>query len=181
VYAEPFRVAKGYGELGIRRWMGVRGICWARKDVPNLRLNKRKGVLKRTKLLSKNDTKSFYDIYTYLTHVLLRQDKAGMAANLENRVPFLYEPVVQYGFNLNRKIGKLGGKTPLKRIALKYLPKELVLRKKCGFGLPIADWLRDKDALLPKLLKMGDHRLTHKYLNAKEIKKLIDEGVQNFV
>ncbi len=145
-----------------------------KNDKP-LNVSKRKEILKGTKLLDKNDTKSFYDIYTYLPHVLLRQDKAGMAANIENRVPFLYDPVVQYGFNLNRKIEKLGGKTPVKKIALKYLPEDLVLRKKCGFGLPIVDWLREEEALLPKLLKMESHPIIKKYFVASEIKNLIEE------
>lgn len=145
------------------------------KDNKRLNLNKRKELLRGAKLLNKNDAKSFYDIYTYLPHVLSRQDKAGMAANIENRVPFLYDPVVQYGFNLNKKIGKLGGKTPVKKIALKYLPEDLVLREKCGFGLPIADWLRDEEALLPKLLKITNHPFTKKYLVISEVKNLAEK------
>lgn len=132
-------------------------------------------ILKRAKRENGSDAMGFYDMHTYLPHVLLRQDKAGMAANIENRVPFLYDLVVQYGFNLDRKIRKLGGKTPIKKIALKYLPEDLVLRKKCGFGLPIAEWLRDKDALLPKLAEIKNHPFVKKHFIIREIEKLIRE------
>jgi len=135
----------------------------------------RRKILNRTRDMNDDDRKSFYDIYTYLPHVLLRQDKAGMAANLENRVPFLYDSVVQYGFGSDGKIGVLGNKTLLKKISLKYFPEDLVLRKKCGFGLPIADWLRDKDALLPELQKVKSHEFIGQYFKMAEIGELIEE------
>jgi len=135
----------------------------------------RENILNKTRGLSKIDKISFYDIYTYLPHVLLRQDKAGMAANVENRVPFLYEPMVEKAFGLQTKWGKLGGKTQLKEIALKYFPEYLVLRKKCGFGLPISEWLKDRRGLLPFLDKLSSHQLVNKYFVKKEIIILIKE------
>lgn len=121
---------------------------------------------------------SYYDMYTYLPHVLLRQDKAGMAGNIENRVPFLYEPVVERALNLKTRTGVFGGKTPLKEIAIKYFSKEFVLRKKCGFGLPISDWLKDKDALLPHLSVLRKHHLINKYFVKSEVEKLIREHIE---
>ena len=140
----------------------------------------RKTILGRTKELDKIDRVIFYDIYTYLPHVLLRQDKAGMAANIENRTPFLYEPVVASAFNLKIKSGRLGGKTPIKKIALKYFSANLVLRKKCGFGLPITEWLRDKKGLLPFLELLIKHPLINKYFVKKEILKLVKEHATGF-
>lgn len=125
--------------------------------------------------LSNDDKVSFYDIYTYLPHVLLRQDKAGMAANIENRVPFLYTPVMEAGFNSKIKVGKFGGKTQVKRLAMKYLPEDFVLRKKCGFGLPISEWLRDKDGLSTHLSDLTKSKVIRKFFNVDEIKKLIKE------
>jgi asparagine synthase (glutamine-hydrolysing) len=135
----------------------------------------RKEISNKAKGLNKVDRISFYDVYTYLPHVLLRQDKAGMAANVENRVPFLYEPVVEKAFNLETKSGKLDGKTPLKKIALKYFPADFVLRKKCGFGLPIAEWLKDEEGLRPLLGLLKDHPLVNKYFIKKEVLNLIKE------
>lgn len=135
----------------------------------------RKDILNQAKGLSRIDKISYYDIYTYLPHVLLRQDKAGMAANIENRVPFLYGPVVESAFNLKTKVGGLGGKTPLKEVALKYFPADLVMRKKCGFGLPVAEWLRDKEGLLPLLNALKDHPLINEYFVKREILALVEE------
>jgi len=142
---------------------------------PQFTLSERKNILKGVKNLPLKNRVSAYDFGTYLPHVLLRQDKAGMAANVENRVPYLYGPVVQYGLNLKNSIGELDGKTALKKVALKYFPKELVLRKKCGFGLPIAEWLRDGKALKPHLLRVIPHPFIRKYFHAKKIIKLILE------
>lgn len=125
--------------------------------------------------LSNEDKVSFYDIYTYLPHVLLRQDKAGMAANIENRVPFLYTPVVESGFNSKTKVGRFGGKTQVKRLAMKYFPKNLVIREKCGFGLPISEWLRDKNGLSVYLSGLTKSKVIRKFFTINAIKKLIKE------
>ena len=142
--------------------------------------SERKNILSRAKGLNKIDKMSFYDIYTYLPHVLLRQDKAGMMANIENRVPFLYEPVIAHALNLKTKVGQFGGKTTLKKISLKYFPAELVLRKKCGFGLPISEWLKDKKCLLPYLDKLMDHPLIDKYFIKKELSIFIKDHLEGF-
>lgn len=138
-------------------------------------LPERKKIIQETSNLSHQDKLSFYDISTYLPHVLLRQDKAGMAANVENRVPFLYEPVVQVGYNLDLKIGEMGGKTALKKIALKYYPHDFVVRQKCGFGLPISEWLKDEDCLRPRLQALKNSQLTYEYFRREVIDKLIYE------
>ena len=135
----------------------------------------RKRILLSARKFNKEDKISFYDIYTYLPHVLLRQDKAGMAANIENRVPFLYTPVVEKGFNSKTKIGRLGGKTQIKEVALKYFSEAFVLREKCGFGLPISDWLRDGNVLSPHLSDLVKHPVIKKYFITGAIKQLIRE------
>ncbi|OHA90169.1 MAG: asparagine synthase (glutamine-hydrolyzing) [Candidatus Zambryskibacteria bacterium RIFCSPHIGHO2_01_FULL_46_30] len=144
----------------------------------NLVFNERNKILETSHRIKEVDRRvSYYDIYTYLPHVLLRQDKAGMSANIENRVPFLYEPVVERGFSSKTRTGKFGGKTALKKVAIKYFPEELVLKRKCGFGLPITDWLKDKDALLPHLSVLKKHHLINTYFVNGEVKKLIREHI----
>jgi len=124
---------------------------------------------------------STLDIRSYLPHVLMRQDKAGMMANVENRVPFLYEPIVQHGYNLdsNEKVGERGTKTPLKNIALKYFPKDFVLREKCGFGLPISTWLKDKKIMKPFLNSLLESKIMCTYFNMDEVNRLINEHLAN--
>lgn len=141
----------------------------------NHSLFEREKIIQETNNLSQQDKLSFYDMFTYLPHVLLRQDKAGMAANVENRVPFLYEPVVQAGYNLDLKNGEMGGKTPLKKMALKYFPHDFVIRQKCGFGLPISEWLKDEDCLLPHLQTLKNSQLISEYFRGEAVEKLIYE------
>jgi asparagine synthase (glutamine-hydrolysing) len=67
-----------------------------------------------------------------------------MAANLEVRVPFLNFEMVELAARMppELKLRGLKRKYILKRVAEKLLPKELVWRKKAGFGAPIRSWLR---------------------------------------
>ncbi|MFH1621467.1 MAG: asparagine synthase (glutamine-hydrolyzing) [Patescibacteria group bacterium] len=89
------------------------------------------------------------DRRTYLQSLLIRQDKMGMAANLENRVPFLDQEVVKVALNLPsiRKVTATETKICLKKAARRVLPTEIVDRKKCGFGLPVGEWFRHPEGL----------------------------------
>lgn len=140
-----------------------------------IHVTNRKKIIQGLNDFTEEDAKSFYDIYTYLPHVLLRQDKAGMAANIENRVPFLYTPIAEAGFNSDTKIGKFGGKTQLKEIALKYFPRDFVHREKCGFGLPISNWLRDEEALLPYVSDLAESKIIKNCFRIDIVEQLIRE------
>jgi asparagine synthase (glutamine-hydrolysing) len=71
-------------------------------------------------------------------------DRTSMAANLEVRVPFLNKDMVELSARIpsRLKIKGLKRKYVLKRAAEMLLPKEIVWRKKAGFGAPIRSWLR---------------------------------------
>jgi asparagine synthase (glutamine-hydrolysing) len=67
-----------------------------------------------------------------------------MAANLEVRVPFLNHELVELAARMppNLKLRGLKRKYILKRVAERFLPKDVVWRKKAGFGAPVRSWLR---------------------------------------
>src|SRR5438876_5816861 len=67
-----------------------------------------------------------------------------MAASLEVRVPFLNYELMELAARMppRLKLRGLKRKYILKRAAEKLLPKEIVWRKKAGFGAPIRSWLR---------------------------------------
>jgi len=114
-----------------------------------LDLSYRLEVLLSSKLASPQEKIMMLDRRTYLQSLLLRQDKMGMAANLENRVPFLDNEVVSAALcmSLDDKICGQRTKSVIKDIASRYLPLDLVERKKCGFGLPVGQWLRHEFGL----------------------------------
>jgi len=75
---------------------------------------------------------------------LITTDKTSMAANLEVRVPFLNREMVELVARMppNLKLHGLTRKYILKRALKDVLPREVVWRKKAGFGAPIRSWLR---------------------------------------
>ena len=87
----------------------------------------------------------YVDLKTFLPCLnLMTTDKTSMAANLEVRVPFLNREMIDMAARMppRLKLRGLKRKYVLKRALEKVLPKDVVWRKKAGFGAPIRSWLR---------------------------------------
>lgn len=84
------------------------------------------------------------DLVTWLPDdLLVKFDRMAMAHSLEGRAPFLHPKVVEAGLRL-RQTQKMDGKNSkiaLRRIAERWLPREILARPKAGFVLPMAKWL----------------------------------------
>ena len=80
-------------------------------------------------------------------HLLMRVDKLTMAHSVEARVPFLDHHLVEFLTNLRPELKlKDGlGKSVLKKVAEPYLDKDIIYRKKQGFGAPMESWFMDKE------------------------------------
>lgn len=120
---------------------------------------------------------TLYDLHHHLPSLLLRQDKMGMAANLEIRVPYLDSRVVNVALGLadSQKIARDDRKRVLKELAKDCLPASVLRRQKRGFGLPIARWLRGRTVLgrtFQRLL-LDDRRRS--FLNYATIRRLFGE------
>jgi asparagine synthase (glutamine-hydrolysing) len=76
--------------------------------------------------------------------ILVKVDRASMAVSLEVRCPILDHRVVEFAWSLplDMRVDRSGGKRVLKKILNRYVPTELTDRRKKGFGIPLADWLR---------------------------------------
>lgn len=86
------------------------------------------------------------DILGYLcSDILVKVDRAAMAASLETRVPLLDHRIVEFSqtLPLNLRLTPTAGKYVLKNLLGKYLPEELFMRPKSGFAVPVAEWLRN--------------------------------------
>ena len=84
-----------------------------------------------------------------LTHILPEEylqktDLSSMSYALEAREPLLDHDLVEWSLKLPLEWKLRGGKSKylLRRLAERYLPREIVERPKQGFGVPIDRWLR---------------------------------------
>ena len=87
----------------------------------------------------------YLDLKGYLGEgVLAKVDRASMACSLEVRVPLLDRRVVELAASLPMRL-KLRGFTTkyvFKRALSGVLPREVLERRKKGFGVPLARWFR---------------------------------------
>ena len=86
-----------------------------------------------------------WDIRNYLVNDILQiSDSASMNSSLELRVPFLDKSLLEFAFSIpiNKKLNVLHKKIILKLVAEKYLPKNIIYRRKQGFSFSLNLWLK---------------------------------------
>lgn len=84
---------------------------------------------------------------TYLPNdILTKVDRASMYNSLEVRAPFLSKEVSEFASKLplSTKLKGHNGKVILKELAYKYLPYEIINRKKHGFAISVDSLIRTK-------------------------------------
>jgi asparagine synthase (glutamine-hydrolysing) len=100
-----------------------------------------------------------------------------MACSLEMRVPFLDNEVVDVveKIPVEYKIRNRDNKHILKKVALKYLPREIVYRPKRGFNMPILKWLsEDLQEILRRKFIEQPHPV-HIFLSKEAIEHLLNK------
>ncbi|MEO6723924.1 MAG: asparagine synthase-related protein, partial [Blastocatellia bacterium] len=87
----------------------------------------------------------YVDIKTYLTDdILVKVDRASMAVSLEVRCPLLDHRLMELAARIpsDFKLRGRTGKYIFKRAMSRLLPPEILTRRKQGFVVPLAEWLR---------------------------------------
>jgi asparagine synthase (glutamine-hydrolysing) len=109
--------------------------------------------------------------------LLMRVDKITMATSVETRVPFLDHKLVEYAMGLPRALKVKGesGKHILKHALEEVLPRELLYRRKRGFGAPIREWLRDDSTGLLDVHILNSPMRRREFFDYGHIAQLIDE------
>lgn len=111
----------------------------------------------------------YVDIKTYLADdILVKVDRASMANSLEVRCPLLDHKLMELiaqipsGLKLHNGTGKYIFKKSLERV----LPREILYRRKKGFGVPVAEWFRGelKDFAYEAIFDRSDELLNQKFL-----------------
>ncbi len=85
---------------------------------------------------------STIDLSHWIPEVLMSKvDRMSMASSVEVRSPFLDRNLVENVLSIKESEKLKGGtKALLKEIAIKFIPKEIVYRKKKGFSSPYFEW-----------------------------------------
>ncbi|MDD5495928.1 MAG: asparagine synthase (glutamine-hydrolyzing) [Candidatus Omnitrophica bacterium] len=115
------------------------------------------------------DKISYVHIKTYLSDdILTKVDRASMANSLEVRAPFLDTELAEYVVTIPNwfKLRNFTSKWILKRALKDKLPSSTLNKKKRGFAVPVAEWLKED---LKGLL-----------LAAFEKRKIEREGIFNY-
>jgi asparagine synthase (glutamine-hydrolysing) len=127
------------------------------------------------KIRDENTGKSKWQqlVYVYAKHylaedILTKVDRASMMNSLEVRSPFLDHKLVDFINNLpdGLKFRRTKAKYLLKKLMAQHIGKDVISRKKKGFGMPTAQWLAGE---LKNELK--------ELLNEEKIKK---QGIFNY-
>ena len=123
------------------------------------------------------DALQSYDFSHGLAEALLaKSDRGGMRFAVELRAPFLDTGVIDFAARLPevQRVRGLTTKVFLKRYARRYLPHDVVYRRKRGLSVPLAAWLRDP------LREWARQRLDHPGLaelglDARALQSLLQE------
>jgi asparagine synthase (glutamine-hydrolysing) len=120
------------------------------------------------------------DLQTYLMDdILTLTDRLSMWHSLELRVPFLDHPLVEMASRIpaNLKIRGFTQKYLLKKLAQRWLPRDMIYHKKQGFEAPMGRWLRGP--LLPLFDSIVNRTAVERagLFNFDEIQRLRQEHV----
>jgi asparagine synthase (glutamine-hydrolysing) len=104
------------------------------------------------------------DFRSYMVDdILVKVDRASMLASLETRAPFLDPSVVEFAFGKvpdHLKVNLSERKILLRHLGRRLLPKQLDLKRKQGFSIPLAAWFAgDWGPMMRSVLLEADPRI----------------------
>lgn len=120
---------------------------------------------------------SVQDQKTYLVSILNRQDKMSMGASIEARVPFLDYRIAEFANSIksSAKITGFEAKKIVKKVAEAYLPREVIYRRKSGFGVPLAEWFREDNRISELARSFINEAEYSEYMDKSSMIKLLSE------
>jgi asparagine synthase (glutamine-hydrolysing) len=133
-------------------------------------------------LKDKTTRLQYLDMKLYLQEaILVKVDRASMACSLEVRAPFLDYELVEFIMNLpsSLKLRRFTSKYLLKKVMKNLLPKEVIQRRKKGFGVPIAKWVKGPLRELFGDLLSHDRIKKEGFLNPDYVTSLFQDHLAN--
>jgi asparagine synthase (glutamine-hydrolysing) len=109
--------------------------------------------------------------------ILVKVDRASMAHSLEVRVPYLDHNVVEYVSSVNSdyKLRGLTTKYILKKAARDLLPRQIVHRRKAGFMIPLAAWIKKDLREVLEDVCSADTLKRDGYFNPVFVRNMLDD------
>ena len=109
--------------------------------------------------------------------LLMRVDKITMSESLEARVPFLDHELVEFTMDIPEawKTRNREPKYLLKKAVEGLIPREIIDRKKMGFGAPMAEWLRGPFGQEVESKLLGSRLMNRDHFQLDYLKRLITE------
>jgi asparagine synthase (glutamine-hydrolysing) len=126
------------------------------------------------------DRTLFVDVMSYLPEdLLVKVDIASMAHSLEARSPFLDHKVMEFAASLppNLKLRGMETKFLLKHTLSDIVPKEILQRKKMGFGVPLDVWFRNDLKEMAYDVLLDQKSIERGYFRKEYVSKMLDEHV----
>ena len=118
------------------------------------------------------------DIHTYLPDdLMVKVDVASMAHGLETRSPLLDHVLLEWAARIPAAIKMKGGTTKalFKAAMAPYLPREILHRKKMGFGVPLERWFRHDLRELAYDTLLGQRARERGIMRPDYVRRLLDE------
>jgi asparagine synthase (glutamine-hydrolysing) len=121
-----------------------------------------------------------FDTDTYLPEdVLTKVDRMSMAHSIESRVPLLDNEVVAFASTLPASLKIRNGRRKhiLKEVAASLLPREILNRRKQGFGVPLELWFRGNLRELFSDTLLSSACLQRGYFQPAFVRRIVNEHV----
>jgi len=120
----------------------------------------------------------YLDFKTYLPDQLLtKMDVSSMAHSVEARSPLLSKDLIEFAALIPTSLRLRGFNTKylLKKLAARYVPPEIVYRKKRGFVMPISGWLRGELAGSMRAVLESRSFAERNWIRPDAVRRMIDE------
>jgi asparagine synthase (glutamine-hydrolysing) len=108
--------------------------------------------------------------------LLMVADKTSMSNSLESRVPFLDYRLIEFVESLppGLKLKGVTGKYLHKRALEKWLPKDVVYRKKKGFANPVEDWFRNRMRPFVEECLLSSDSAVGRFFDQRYIRRMLE-------
>jgi asparagine synthase (glutamine-hydrolysing) len=137
-----------------------------------------RGVWERADGCDDVDRLLYLDFKTYLPDQLLtKMDVSTMAHSVEARSPLLATELVEFAAAIPVSLRLRGFTTKylLKKLASRYVPPEIVYRKKRGFVMPAGSWLRSELSSSMRFVLLSKSFRDRDWIRPDSVERMVGE------